>query len=85
MLAIDEMDIKGCLNYDSGLDVIQSFNDGVIKSNELANHALAFMIKGIVEKWKQPIGYFLFSTPMTGSDMKVLLLQCIWQLRTISL
>lgn len=84
-LVIDEMAIKEGLSYDSGKDVIEGFSDGVTKTNELANHAIVFMVKAIVEKWKQAIGFFLCSGPMSGSDMKTLLMECISKLKNIGL
>ena len=84
-IVIDEMAIKEGLSYDSGRDVIEGFSEGVTKTNQLANHAIAFMVKSIVDNWKQPIGYFLSSGPMSGNDMKILLLECISKLHSIGL
>ena len=84
-LTIDEVAIKEGVSYNNGLDIIEGYTDGVTKTNEFANHALVFMIRGIVDKWKQAVGYFLSSGPMKGCDMKVLLLQCIEKLKAIGL
>lgn len=43
------------------------------------------MVKGVFEKWKQPIGYFLSSGTMTGAQMKVHLKECITKLQNIGL
>ncbi len=76
-ISIDEMSIKEGLTYDSSNDLIEGFSWGLEMSNELANHAIVFMAKGIIHSWKQPLGYFLSSGPMSGNDMKPLLLDCI--------
>ena len=79
-LAIDEVSIKEGLTYNSGRDIVEGYCEGVSRTNELANHAIVFMIRGIVDKWKQAIGYFLSSGPMKGCDMKTLLLKAIEKL-----
>ena len=53
------------------------------RTKYIANHALAFMVRGQVGKWK-PVGYFLSSGPMSGSTMKSLLFQCIDKLTGIA-
>ena len=84
-VVIDEMAVKEGLTYDKARDVIEGFSEGVSRSKELANHAIAFMARGLVEKWKQPVGYFLSSGPMGGSEMNILLQQCIDKLTHIGL
>ena len=79
-VAIDEMFIKEGLTYDRHKDAMEGFSEG---SSQLASHAIAFMVRGITEKWKQPIGYFLSSGPMSGKDMKKLLFECIKKLHDI--
>ena len=81
VLAIDEMAIKEGLSYDSGRDVIEGFS----KNKELANHALVFMVRGIKDKWKQAIGNFLSSGPMSGECMEELIRKCITKLHDIGL
>ena len=81
-VALDEMAIKEGLSYDKGRDIVEGFCPG---ERELANHALVFMVKGLFEKWKQPLGYFLSSGPMSGTQMKELLLECITILKQIGL
>lgn len=84
-LAIDEMAIKEGISYDKRDDIIEGFSWGATQNNELANHALVFMARGITNNWKQAVGYFLSSGPMKGNEMKVLLLQCIEKLAAIGL
>ncbi len=54
-------------------------------TKEMANHAIAFMVKGIFDKWKQPIGYFLSRGPMSGSLIKSHVLDCLTKLDNIGL
>ena len=85
VIAMDEMYIKEGLFYDKGRDVVEGFVEGLNKSKELANHAVAYMVRSLVDKWKQPLGYFLSSGPMGGAELKHLLLPCIEKLREIGL
>ena len=49
------MAIKEGLRYNGKLDAVDGFSDHVSRTEELANHALVFIVRGIIEKWKQPI------------------------------
>lgn len=52
------MSLSSGLQYTSGADVIDGFVDsGSYKNNNLADHVLVFMIRGIKKKCKQPISY----------------------------
>ena len=84
-IMIDEISIRECLSYDQSRDVIEGVTEGESRGEELANHALVFMVRGIVRKWKQPLAYYLSSGPMTGAEMKPLLLACIDSLQSIGL
>ena len=86
-VVMDEMAIKEALLYNAEMDAIEGFEDfgrlGEIKF--VANHALVFMVRGLTSKWKQPVGYFLSSGPMTGATMKELLCECIQKVTEVGL
>lgn len=86
-IVMDEMTIKESLEYSVEKDEVEGFeNFGPLgKTKYVANHAIAFMVRGLMSKWKQPIGYFLSSGPMTASTMKELLLDCIDKLTAAGL
>ena len=86
-IVIDEMSIKESVTYNVEKDEIEGFeNFGLLgKTKFVANYAIVFMVRGLVSKWKQPLGYFLSSGSMTGSTMKVLLFQCIEKLTAIGI
>ena len=46
--------------YKKGIDKVEGFEDmGSQGTTEKpANHAIAFMVRGLCAKWKQPVGYF---------------------------
>ena len=81
-LMVDEMSIKEGLNYDKGRDQVEGFCPD---SRQLANHATVFMVKGLFDTWKQPLGYYLVSGPMCGSEMKVHLLECLTSLSEVGI
>jgi len=54
----DEVCLSSGLSYDSVTDQIDGFVDtGSNKSQNIADHALVFMVRGIKKKFKQPISY----------------------------
>ena len=57
------MSIKEGLLYNVGRDVIEEFED-IGQTRYIANHTIAFMIRGLASKQIQPIGYFLSSGPI---------------------
>ena len=86
-IVMDEMAIKESLLYNAGRDEVEGFEDYGMrgKTVHVANHALAFMVRGLTVKWKQPIGYFLSSGPVSGKTLVSLLLDAIERVRTIGL
>ena len=87
ILTFDEMTIKSGLTYDPCLDNIEGFEDyGIMWKNRfIANHELSFIIRGINRKWKQCIGYFLSSGPVSGDKLHILAIEAIDKLSTIGL
>ena len=71
-VAFDEMLIKEGLTYNRTRDRIDGFSDGTTKNKELANHAIAFIVRAIVQKMEA--ANWLFSGPIHGSEMKKLLM-----------
>jgi hypothetical protein len=86
VLCIDEMAIKASLDYDSGRDVVDGFEDyGDCRSGRIASEALVFMVKGICRKWKQPLCYFLSAGPTTSDKLRELVLNVLDSLREVGL
>ena len=86
-VVMDEMSIKESLYYNVEKDSVEGFEDfgSQGRTQYVANHAMVFMVRGLLSKWKQPVGYFLSSGPMSGSLMKTLLFECIEKLADIGL
>lgn len=87
VLTFDEMSIKESLNYDTANDCIEGFEDlgNIGTSKYVANHALVFTVRGLKNKWKQPVGYFLTSGPASASTLQILVRTCISKLSSIGL
>lgn len=64
---------------------MEGFSFTTESSEEVANHALVFMVRGLVSQWKLPIGYFLSSGPVKASVMKDLLFIVMDKLHAIGL
>ena len=87
VLVFDEMAIKTALSNNWKSDYIERFESvgSLGKTKCVANHALAVMIRGLASKWKQCIGYFLTSGPMSGAKLQYLTHEAIDQLSSIGL
>ena len=86
-LVFDEMSIKEGLTYNTGRDIVEGFEDFGLagQTRFLTNHAIAFIVKGLASKWKQPIGYFLSAGPIKASVLQMLTKLCITKLQAIGL
>ena len=86
-VTFDEISLKSALAYNSQRDVIEGFeNFGDLgQSKYMATHALVFMVQGLSLKWKQAVGYFLSSGPITGKMLQSLTRSCIDKLTKIGL
>ena len=73
-IVFDAMSIKEFLHFDQTSDSIigrEDFGEHG-KSFKLANHALVFMIKGLIKKWKMVLGYFFYSGGINTCRMREL-------------
>ena len=86
-VTFDEISLKSALSYNSQRDVIEGFDNfgDLGQSKYMATHALIFMVRGLSLKWKQPVGYFLSSGPITGKMLQSLTRSCIDKLTKIGL
>ncbi len=78
-IIFDEMSIKEKLTYDRRTDSVEGVMDhgSFGRGNMMANHAGVFMVRGLVKKWKQPIGYIMNNGPLKNHDLKTLTMECI--------
>ena len=78
-VVLDEMTIKEGVSYNPSRDEVEGYEDfGYLgRTAFIANHAIVFLVRGLHDKWKQPVGYFLSSGTMKGHTMATLLKDCI--------
>lgn len=74
ILIFDEISLDPLTNYNSKLDQIIDFeDDGEIRNPIFADHALVFMVKGILRNWKQPLAFtFCHATTKTPTLTKLI-------------
>ncbi|KAJ8710271.1 hypothetical protein PYW07_009637 [Mythimna separata] len=72
-ILFDEVALEAALSYDKHKDIINGFVELNKKTNDFADHALVFMLRGVVHKWQQPLAFY-FSVGNTG--LKPLALVC---------
>ena len=84
-LVFDEMSIKQVLLYNEKCNTIEGFENFGFIGKSIANHAIAFVVRGLASKWKQPLGYFLCSGPIKPTILKSLTKECIGKLEKTGL
>lgn len=73
-IVFDAMSIKESLHFDKASDSIigrEDFGEHG-KSLKTANHALVFMVKGLVKNWKMVLGYFFYAGGIRTCKLKEL-------------
>jgi DNA transposase THAP9 len=70
MVLFDEIAISPNFYYNRRMDMINGFvSDGIDRQKKIADHALVFMLRGVIKNYKQPISY----TFCCGTTPKVVL------------
>lgn len=73
-LLLDEMAIKPCLQFDNTTKSVvgrptMSLSGNLDSSNEIASHALVFMLAGMSTRWKQTVGYELTAKSYSANEV----------------
>ena len=86
-IVLDEMAIKSGLSYDATCDGVEGTEDygHLGQTKYMANHALAIIVRGLSQKWKQCIGHFLSSGTISGDKLKDITFNAIQKLSDIGL
>ena len=81
-LVFDEMSIKQGLVYNEGSESVEGFEDfgDIGQTRCIANHTIAFMVRGLASKCKQPVGYFLSFGQIKAIILRSLTKQCIYKI-----
>jgi len=88
-IVFDEMSIKKFISYNSQNDMFSGYEDfgDLIDSKNIlhCNQALVIMLKAIKHSWKQSIGYFFSSGPISGVKLKTIISSTIQKISSINL
>lgn len=69
----DEMSLEPGIDLDKGKDKINGFVHLTKKTNQFAGHALAFVVRGAIHKWQQPIAYYFCGGSTKKEEMAIIL------------
>lgn len=69
----DEMALEPAVTYCSNKDNIDGFVHLNQKSEQFADHALVFMLRGAVHKWQQPIAFYFCEGQTKSTELKVII------------
>ncbi|KAG8236081.1 hypothetical protein J437_LFUL016483 [Ladona fulva] len=72
LLLFDEMSIREHFDYKVDSDTIIGFEDHghLGRSSKPAKYALVFMVRGLLQDWKQPIAAFFSGSPTNAERLK---------------
>ncbi|XP_037297650.1 uncharacterized protein LOC115444160 [Manduca sexta] len=84
-LIFDEIALESALTYDKKTDSIIGLVDLLEKKNELADHALVFLLRGAIYKWQQPLAYYFCKGAASAVELKAILVKIINEVSDIGL
>lgn len=67
------MALEPGLTYDKNGDIIHGFVDLNGKTDDFADHALAFMLRGAIYKWQQPIVFYFCKGTTSSLQLRTIL------------
>lgn len=78
-LIFDEVSLSEGLHYNESLDKIEGFEDfgHLGRTDKIANHALVFLVRGLVVKWKQPVAFYFCRDTTPTDKLKILIKEVI--------
>lgn len=71
------MALEPGLTYIQHKDKITGFVELIEQTNDFADHALVFMVKGVIHKWQQPIAFYFCKGATSGVVMKQILKEIV--------
>lgn len=72
-LIFDEVALEAGVTYDKHKDVITGFVELNEKTSDFADHALVFMLSGVVQKWQQPLAFYFCKGATAGVQLKIII------------
>lgn len=85
-ISIDTMSLKASLFYIINRDMVIGFHDtGYTKSFLPACNAAIIMVRGLTNKFKQPLGYFFLNSTIDADELRIITIECVKRLQSINL
>ncbi|CAH2035705.1 unnamed protein product, partial [Iphiclides podalirius] len=72
-IIFDEVALESGLTYERKQDSIIGFVELPEKTNDFADHALVFMLRGSIYKWQQPLAYYFCKGATSGFQLKTII------------
>ncbi|CAK1601872.1 unnamed protein product, partial [Parnassius mnemosyne] len=69
-ILFDEVALEVAVSYDKHKDLISGFVELNKKTSDFADHALVFMLRGVVHKWQQPLAFYFCKGATSGVELK---------------
>lgn len=75
VLLFDEMSIRKNVIYNPKTDAIEGYQDhgSQGRSQQIASHALVFMLVGLRKRWKQPIAHYFSGESVSADRLQVII------------
>lgn len=67
------MSLETALNYDKHKDYINGLVELKERTDDFADHALVFMLRGAVYKWQQPLAFYFCKGATSATQLKTLI------------
>lgn len=75
------MSLKPSLFYMINRDIVIGFHDtGCTKSFLTACNAAVIMVRGLTNKFKQPLDYFFLNSTMDTDELRIITIECVRRL-----
>lgn len=72
-ILFDEIALEAALTYNRKKDSIIGFVELPEKTNDFADHALVFMLRGALYNWQQPLAYYFCKGATSGGQLKTII------------
>lgn len=69
-IIFDEVALEASVTYDKHRDAINGFVELAERTNDFADHALVFMLRGAIYKWEQPFAFYFCKGATSGVQLK---------------
>ncbi|KAJ2937540.1 hypothetical protein O0L34_g19047 [Tuta absoluta] len=76
-ILFDEMALEAGLTYDRNKDLIDGFVELNAKTDDFADHALVFMLRGAIHKWQQPLVFYFCKGATSAINLKNIIKQIV--------